>query len=85
MNKKIYFLLVGVIIDPFNLISLQAKSMKKKMNVLFVMADDLRPELGCYGVKDIHTPHIDHFASYSMVFDNAYCNAPVSGASRGSL
>ena len=40
MNKKIYFLLVGVIIDPFNLISLQAKSMKKKMNVLFVMADD---------------------------------------------
>ena len=28
MNKKIYFLLVGVIIDPFNLISLQAKSMK---------------------------------------------------------
>ena len=56
-----------------------------KMNVLFIVADDMRPELGCYGVEDIITPHIDALAKHSTVFMNAYCNIPVSGASRASL
>ncbi|MEG2127331.1 MAG: sulfatase [Bacteroides sp.] len=58
---------------------------KKSMNVLFLMADDLRPELGCYGVKEVCTPNIDRLASSGVLFQNAYCNVPVSGASRASL
>lgn len=54
-------------------------------NVLLLMADDMRPELGCYGVKEIQTPHIDRLASEGIVFRNAYCNVPVSGASRASM
>lgn len=57
----------------------------RKMNVLLLIADDMRPELGCYGVEDIRTPHIDRLAATGMVFRNAYCNIPVSGASRASL
>lgn len=64
--------------------SLYAQS-KERPNVLFIMADDLRPELGCYGVKAIKTPHIDRLAESSLLFQNAYCNVPVSGASRASL
>ena len=56
-----------------------------RLNVLFIMADDMRPELGCYGVKEIKTPNIDRLASEGVVFRNAYCNVPVSGASRASL
>lgn len=56
-----------------------------KMNVLFIIADDMRPELGCYGVDNVVTPHVDKFAEQSTVFMNAYCNIPVSGASRASL
>ena len=63
----------------------QAKDQSGKMNVLFIMADDLRPELGCYGVEEIKTPNIDRLASSGVVFRNAYCNVPVSGASRASL
>ena len=33
------------------------------MNVLFLMADDMRPELGCYGVEAVKTPNIDRLAS----------------------
>ena len=57
----------------------------QRMNVLFIVADDMRPELGCYGVEDILSPHIDALAAHSTVFMNAYCNVPVSGASRASL
>lgn len=72
-------------------LSLQAQSQiangtsNKKPNILFIIADDLRPELGCYGVEAAKTPHIDHLANASTVFENAYCNIPVSGASRASL
>ena len=56
-----------------------------KMNVLFLMADDMRPEMGCYGVSEVKTPNMDQLANSGVVFRNAYCNIPVSGASRASL
>lgn len=27
-----------------------------RMNVLFIASDDMRPELGCYGAKHVHSP-----------------------------
>ena len=62
-------------------VSLQAQ---EKPNVLLLVVDDLRPELGCYG-SSVQTPNIDRMASQSVIFQNAYCNIPVSGASRASL
>ena len=41
-------------------------------NVLFIMIDDLRPELGAYGIKAVRSPHIDKLASEGVVFANAY-------------
>ena len=58
---------------------------KNKPNVLFIAIDDLRPELNCYGATQIKSPNIDKLASESAVFNRAYCNVPVSGASRASL
>ena len=57
----------------------------EKKNVLFIIIDDLRPELNCYGAKYMKTPNIDRLASQGVMFENAYCNIPVSGASRASL
>lgn len=54
-------------------------------NVLFLIVDDLRPELNCYGAEYMHTPNIDKLAANSTQFNQAYCNIPVSGASRASL
>jgi iduronate 2-sulfatase len=56
-----------------------------KPNVLFIAVDDLRPELGCYGAKQIKTPNLDTLAAEGSLFLNAYCNVAVCGASRASL
>ena len=40
-------------------------------NVLFIAVDDLRPEIGAYGHKFMHTPHLDKFANESTVFTRA--------------
>jgi choline-sulfatase len=58
---------------------------KKPMNILFIAVDDLRPELNFYGAKHIKSPNLDKLAGESIVFNRAYCNIPVCGASRASL
>jgi arylsulfatase A-like enzyme len=58
---------------------------EKKLNVLFIAADDLRPQLGCYGHKQMITPNLDALARSGMVFERAYCQAATCRASRLSL
>jgi iduronate 2-sulfatase len=55
-----------------------------KPNVLFIMADDFRPELGCYGSAAL-TPHLDKLAQRSVQFQRAYCQQAVCNPSRSSL
>lgn len=57
----------------------------KKTNILFIAVDDLRPELNFYGANHIKSPNLDLLAGESLVFNRAYCNIPVCGASRASL
>lgn len=57
----------------------------KKPNILFIAVDDLRPELNCYGADQINSPNLDKLAAESALFNRAYCNVPVCGASRASL
>lgn len=46
-------------------------------NVVFILADDLGyGDLGCYGNKDIRTPHIDSLAQQGVRFTRFYSNGP---------
>ena len=56
-----------------------------KPNILFIAIDDLRPELGCFGGKEVRSPHIDKLAEGGTTFNRAYCQVAVCGASRASL
>lgn len=55
------------------------------MNVLFVVFDDLRPELGCYGERQVISPSIDGLAADGILFERAYCQQAVCAPSRSSV
>lgn len=65
--------------------SLSAAAAEQPPNVLLICVDDLRPELGCYGVDYIRSPNIDSFASEGRLFQRHYVQAPTCGASRYAL
>ena len=47
-------------------------------NVVLIMSDDMGySDLGCYGARDIRTPHIDRLAREGVRFTDFYANAPV--------
>lgn len=55
------------------------------LNLLFIQADQLKPQvLGCYGGPAL-TPHIDALARRGTLFESAYCNFPLCAPSRFSM
>jgi N-sulfoglucosamine sulfohydrolase len=54
-------------------------------NVLWLIAEDLSPDLGCYGNKLVRTPNIDRLAAESVRFTRAFVTGPVCSASRSAL
>ena len=56
-----------------------------RFNVLFIAVDDLRPELGCYGVDHVQSPNIDRLAAQGTVFSRHYVQVPTCGASRYAM
>jgi arylsulfatase A-like enzyme len=57
----------------------------ERPNILWITAEDMSPNLGCYGDLDAMTPRIDALAHGSVRFTHAFATAPVCSPSRSCL
>lgn len=67
------------------LVAVSWKNVYARPNVLFLVVDDLRPKLGCYGESNMVTPNVDNFATKSVMFNRAYVQQAVCSPSRTSF
>lgn len=84
LGKMINVFLVLIVLSCQNTFA-QIVEEPTKPNVLFIIVDDLKPILGCYGDPFVKTPNIDRFAKEGVVFTNTYCQQAVCGPSRASF
>jgi arylsulfatase A-like enzyme len=59
----------------------------KRPNILWILAEDLSPFMGCYDdpINQGHTPAIDKLAAQGVLFKRAFVTAPVCSACRSAL
>src|SRR2546421_10129379 len=58
---------------------------ENRPNILWLIAEDLGPELACYGTTQVWTPNLDHLAKEGVRYTRAYTTAPVCSASRSAF
>ncbi len=57
--------------------------MRKKPNILLLYSDQHSARtLGCYGNREVHSPHMDRLAREGVMFTNAYTQNPICTPSR---
>jgi arylsulfatase A-like enzyme len=64
---------------------LASEAPRSKPNVLFIVVDDLKPLLGCYGASWIQSPNIDRLAARGTLFTAGYCQVSFCAPSRMSV
>jgi arylsulfatase A-like enzyme len=57
----------------------------KRPNILWLIAEDMSPDLACYGAKHVTTPNIDGLASAGVRYTRAFTTAPVCSPSRSAF
>lgn len=63
----------------------EKESPDNRPNIVFILAEDMTLDLGCYGRNDVKTPNIDRLAEEGVVYTNARCVAPLSSPTRSSM
>ncbi len=57
----------------------------KRPNIVWISAEDISPNLGCYGDKYATTPNLDTFAAQGVRYDRAFTHAPVCAPARSGI
>jgi len=57
----------------------------ERPNFLFIIAEDMSPNLGCYGDPDAVTPNLDAFAARSIRYERAFSATGVCATSRSAM
>ncbi|KAI8799096.1 iduronate 2-sulfatase [Biomphalaria glabrata] len=84
--KCVTVLLINLIVFVASSSSiLKSKESSKRQNILFVVVDDLRTSLGCYGEPVMKTLNVDNLAQKSVLFEQAYVQQAICGPSRVSF
>lgn len=62
-----------------------AQEAGKLPNLVWIVGENFDLDFGCYGAKNVHTPHIDGLATRGVRFTHAFSTSPVCAPSRSAF
>ena len=57
----------------------------KRPNILWIVGENLKLDLGCYGAKNVKTPNLDKLASEGERYTKVFSTSPVCAPSRSAF
>ncbi|MBN1807130.1 MAG: sulfatase-like hydrolase/transferase [Sedimentisphaerales bacterium] len=63
----------------------QSSGKDSRPNILWIMTEDISPDLSCYGTPAVQTPNLDKLADQGVRFTNAFTTSPVCSTSRSAM
>ena len=82
--QRIFFIAL-VSISSLTFREAAAQPSTTKPNIIWIILDDVSPNLGSYGDAQAITPNMDRLAREGARFTNAFTHAPVCAPSRSGL
>lgn len=61
------------------------KGKTERPNILWIVGENLKLDLGCYGAKNVRTPNLDGLAANGMRYTHAFSTSPVCAPSRSAF
>ena len=83
--KHEFFVLMLSLALCFSCNNASRENTNQRPNILWVIAEDMSQDLGCYGNDVVKTPNIDQFATKGTKFTNVFTTAAVCSPSRTAL
>lgn len=80
---KNYFLLLLLLVFTAGQTFSQSKN--GRPNILWLIGEDIGPELACYGHPEVRTPNLDALAASGVRYTRAFSTAPVCSPSRSAF
>ena len=90
MNRRDFLKTIGISAVSLTLpgctnASGQAAGKGTRPNILWILSEDISPDLSCYGTAAVQTPNLDKLATQGIRFSNAFTTSPVCSASRSAM
>jgi len=63
----------------------QPSDKNTRPNILWILSEDICPDLSCYGTPAVETPNLDKLAEQGVRFTNAFTTSPVCSTSRSAM
>jgi N-sulfoglucosamine sulfohydrolase len=82
MKKYIKYIIGGFI---FSLQVVFNANAQEKPNIIWLMAEDIGPDLECYGMKGVRTPNLNRLAEEGTRYANCFSSNPICSPSRSSM
>jgi arylsulfatase A-like enzyme len=58
---------------------------QNRPNIIWLMAEDIGPDIECYGMSAVKTPHLNQLADEGIKYTHCFCTNPISSPSRSAM
>jgi arylsulfatase A-like enzyme len=77
--------LLAFLIGSLVAVSVHAEDTLRRPNIVWIVAENIDLDLGCYGERLVATPHLDRLAREGVRFTRVFATAPVCAPSRSAF